>query len=350
MRNATESEARAAWRELLGEYLGALCEPVLAEGPAAGEAWDDVITCSGPRFLIDYRPRADAASVAAAVEDLLSRRKNLPEDMHPLLVVPLMNATGCAICEREDVDWMDLAGNAYITSLPRIRIIIEGKKPAARPRGRKNSVFATKSSRLAHWLLLHQGRAHTHGQLTEATGLDKGQLSRILSRMLDLRLIQRQDNGYILTRPSTLLEAWREAYQPPCKSILKGVIPSRSGEETVRIIEDGLRTAKRKYVLGGLASAYGWGACTDFHIATFYLDATASPQLLNKIGFAETNRGANVWFMQEADDVAFLGSAKSGKSNLASPWFTSVDLAAHPEGSKDAADHLRRHVLKLEVE
>jgi DNA-binding transcriptional ArsR family regulator len=349
MGNASMREARQVWQHLLGEFFGSPVKEVEEERPAWAGDWDDLLDCAGHRLVVEYKVKADTASVSAAMEKLRPRLRSLPKGTHPILVVNKMGKTGSEICEREAVDWLDLAGNAKITHLPRTRIIIQGVESASRPRGRKSNVFATKSSRVAHWLLLHPDESHTHGQLAEITGLDKGHLSRILSRLDELRLIRRDGEGVIrLAKPAVLLDAWAEMYEPPCGRVLKGVIPSRSGQETMEILEEALRSARQRHVFGGLAAAWVWNPFADFRITTCYLEGTASPQLLKEMDFFETDSGANVWLMQEADEVAFQGSEERGQLNVASPWFTYVDLTAHPERSREAAAHLRESVLKLE--
>jgi hypothetical protein len=255
---------------------------------------------------------------------------------------------GGALCEREGIDWLDLSGNARITRPPRTRIIVEGRAPASRPRGRQRDLFATKSSRLAHWLLLNADQAHSHQQLVEATGLDKGHLSRLLSRMEELRLISRQGGGIRLTRPDVMLDAWRESYKPPCGQILKGVVPSRSGQETMERVGSAMEASGIRHAFGGLAAAWAWDGYADFRLATCYLEGGASADLLRDIGFVETERGANLWLMAEADRVALLGRQQRNGVCVASPWFTYADLLIHPERAADASSHLRQHVLKLE--
>ena len=276
------------------------------------------------------------------MEKLRPRLKSLPKGTHPILVVNKMGSTGSDICERERIDWLDLAGNATITHVPRTRIIIQGMEPTSRPRGRKSNIFATKSSHVAHWLLLHPDELHTNGQLAEVTGLDKGHLSRMLARLEELRLIRRDgDGGIRLAKPAVLLDAWAEMYEPPCGRVPKGVIPSRSGQETMEMLAEVLGSRRQRHVFGGLAAAWSWDPFADFRITTCYLAGTAGPELLKKIDFFETDNGANVWFMQEADEVVFQGAEERGQLCVASPWFTYVDLSAHPERSKEAAAHLR---------
>jgi hypothetical protein len=216
MGNTSEREAQQMWRQLLGECFGTPVIVPEAVHPAWASEWDDLLHLAGRLLVVEYKVKADTASVSAAMEKLRPRLKSLPKGTHPLLVVGKMGSTGSEICEREGIDWLDLAGNASITHIPRTRIIIRGMEPASRPRGRKSNAFATKSSRVAHWLLLHPGESHTNGQLAEATGLDKGHLSRILSRLAELRLIRRDgDGGIRLAKPAVLLDAWAELYAPP---------------------------------------------------------------------------------------------------------------------------------------
>jgi hypothetical protein len=115
----------------------------------------------------------------------------------------------------------------------------------------------------------------------------------------------------------------------------------------MEILAESLGSTGQRHVFGGLAAAWSWDPFADFRVTTCYLAGTADRDLLKMIDFFETDNGANVWFMQEADEVAFQGSEKRGQFSVASPWFTYVDLSAHPERSKEAAAHLRESILKL---
>lgn len=345
-----EVEARLVWRHLLQEWLDGSIEGVPpSDAPGDSNAqWDDMITCQGHLLAIEYKVHSDTASLLAALEKIRLRRSDHANAAHPLLVVNHMGPTGRDLCQRAGMDWLDTAGNASITHLPGLRIVVEGKKPQRQTRGRKSNVFAPKSSRVAHWLLLYREGTHSQKAIVDGTRIDKGHLSRILGHMEELRLIRRTKDGITLVNSAGMLDAWQEAYEPPCGKILKGVIPSRSGMETVGILASHLESREQRYAIGGLSAAWILDGFSDFRLTTCYVDGSVSSSFLKDINFIETERGANVWFMEVADKVAFLGQERRDHVSVTSPWFTYVDLIAHPERSREAAAHLRTNLLKLE--
>lgn len=266
----------------------------------------------------------------------------------PPAAVEAMGSSGVEFHNAKVVDWQDLAGTASIVSHPQVHVIVQGSKPVKQTPGRKKNLFAPKSSRVVHWLLLHSAVESTAKEIGEATGIDSGHLSRILARLSDLELIQRDGRSIRLPNPSVLLESWREAYTPPCGNILKGVIPSRSGQQTMMALEKRLRAARRRYAFTGFGAASLWGDQADFHLVTCYLEGKLSAQLKRKLGFVELDGdAANVWIMEYADQVAFLGSERRLQTQVASPVFAYVDLVIHPEGAEEAAVHLRKSALKV---
>lgn len=236
------------------------------------------------------------------------------------------------------IEGQALAGTATTVNQPPVHVIIEGTKPVKQTPGRKKNLFAPKSSRIVHWLLLHPAREWRAREIGEATGIDSGHLSRILARLCEKELIERDGRSIYLPKAATLLEAWREAYTPPCGNILKGVIPSKSGRETMAALEKRLRAARRRYAFTGFGAAYLWGGQADFHLVTCYLEGKLSTQLKRKLRFVECEEeAANVWIMEYADQVAFLGSERRLQTQVASPVFTYLDLAIQPEGAEVAA-------------
>lgn len=264
----------------------------------------------------------------------------------PPPAVEAMGSSGVEVHNVRVVDWQDFAGTASIVNHPQMQVLIQGSKPERQAPGRKKNLFAPLSSRVAHWLLLHSAWESTAREIGDATGIDSGHLSRILARLSDLELIQRDGRSIRLPNPSALLEFWREAFTPPCGNILKGVIPGRSGQQTMIALEKRLREARRRYAFSGLAAASVWNWQGDFRVTTCYLEGKLSAQLKRKLGFVELDGdAANVWIMEHADQVAFLGSERRLQTQVASPVFAYVDLAIHPEMAKEAAASLRQNIL-----
>ena len=152
----------------------------------------------------------------------------------------------------------------------------------------------------------------------------------------------------MLVPSAALLEGRLEAYTTPDGNLQKGVIPSKSGQQTMMALEKRLRDARRRYAFSGLAAASVWGGRGNFRLTTCYLEGKLSSQLKRKLGFVELDGdAANVWIMEHADEVAFLGSERRLRTQVASPILTYVDLAIHPDGAEEAAASLRQNILKL---
>ncbi|MCB2156556.1 winged helix DNA-binding protein [bacterium] len=263
-------------------------------------------------------------------------------EARPPLVVEDWSPVGAALHNAQEVDWQELTeGTASIINRPQVHVIIEGTKSEKRTPGRKKNLFAPTSSRVVHWLLLHSGREWTAREIGEATGVDSGHMSRILERLREKDLIECEGRTIRVPEPDTLLSAWREAYTPPCGNILKGVIPSKSGQQAMSALEKRLRAARRRYAFTGFGGAYLWGGQADFQLVTCYLEGKLSSQLKRKLHFVQCEEdAANVWVMEYADQVAFLGTERRLQTQVASPIFTHVDLAIHPEGAREGAAHL----------
>lgn len=339
----TEAAARPLWRKILGELLAAPVIPVYpdAVGEGGGE-WDDLVECRGIRFAIEYNGSGGVAAVGAWIAR--RRAANAPHRAHAILAVERTTPALVALCEAHGIDWIDLAGNARVNGIPGLYVRAEGRPPLPAPRGRPRNAFAPASSRVAHWFLLNPGATPTHGELAEATGIDKGQLSRVLATLQESQLVRREGRIYRAPNRDLLFAAWREGYEIPARTILKGGIASRSGPETARIISEALQRHGIEHVLGGLAAAWFLDGYASFRIATCYIAGVLTEEFLEDITFLPSNRAPNLWLHCEADRVAFMGAEEKDGLRLASPWFTAVDLTIHPERASDAAEHLRERL------
>jgi hypothetical protein len=64
------------------------------------------------------------------------------------------------------------------------------------------------------------------------------------------------------------------------------------------------------------------------------------------IGFREESRGENVWLVVPNDAGVFHGSAEREGIACAHPVQVYLDLKNHPERSTEAAEELRKKLLK----
>lgn len=336
-------QALARVTERLTELLGQEPLDVRREEVGADRVkYDLVISFPGRTFVVEYRNSARVAAVAAAL-----RRLPDSKDMnHRLVAVPFMGEAGARQCAEAGVDWLDLSGNAHIVG-PGLRVLVEGRPNAFAAAGRPRSAFAPKSARITRWLLVHPGEAWTQRALSEATDMDPGFTSRIVHRLLDDGLVERDAAGrVVVSRPSLLLDAWSEDYDFARHQVVRGVVAARSGSELVGRMARILDSAGVQHAFTSLAAAWQYTHFAGFRLATVYLTEGVSQELQHDLGFRATDRGANVWLVVPDDEGVLHGSTEADGVRCVHPVQAWLDLKGHPERATEAAERLRAEHLR----
>ncbi len=329
----THSRALALASETLAVLLGAAPGCVQDDGLLRIGTWTFALTW-------------ESSSRVAAVARALRRLGETGDEAIPLLVVPYMGDSGGALCADAGVSWLDLSGNAHIVGSG-LRIVIEGKPNRFGRRGRPRSAFAPKSARIARWLLMHPGEAFTQAELAEATAMDRGFTSRIVHRLLADELVERRPDGALYTpRPDLLLEAWDQDYAFDKHRIHKGVVAARSGTELTERLARGLEQAGVEHAFTGLAAAWQISRFAGFRLSTVYLPDGLEPDLERALGFRPMERGANTLLVVPNDRGVLQGAESVHGLPCAHPVQVWLDLSAHPERSKEAAERLREEHMR----
>lgn len=345
MRAPNQKQTLQQVAERLAELLGAPASDARTrQHPRAPEA-DALIELAGATFIVAWKSSGAAAPVSAAVEQIRRHASAVGRRAIPLIAVPFMGPVGGRRCEEADVAWLDLSGNARIFA-PGIRVRIEGQENQFKSRGRPLSTFAPKSARIARWLLLHPKQPMAQREIAQATGMDEGFTSRIVSRLEEDDLIVRDLDGAIRPRdPDLLLDAWRETYDFSKHQVIQGHVAARSGDELLKQLSGDLREQGVKHAATGLAAAWLLTRFAGFRLVTIYVLKRPAPALLERLGFREEARGANVWLAVPKDEGVFHGAADREGMACVHPVQAYLDLKDHPERAKEAADHLRAELL-----
>ncbi len=330
----------------LAAILGLKGEEVWARAPArsAGErAFADlVVTAAEDTFVVEYKSRANAADILAAIQQLRGCASAMGKKVIPLLVVPYMGEVGRRLCAEAGVSWLDLSGNAHVEA-PGLRVHIEGKPNQFTRPGRPSSPFAPKSARIARWLLMHPEERFSQKQLADATGLDKGLTSRVVRKLEEQRLVVRDKKGAVkLADFGAMLEAWRAAYDFSKHQIMRGHIPARSSDEIVQKLSQEFARAKLACAVTGLAAAWLLVQFAGFRLVVVYVEQMPSAALLQAVGLREESSGENVWLVLPNDIGVFHGAAELGGIRCVHPVQVYLDLKNHPERSAEAAEQIRR--------
>jgi hypothetical protein len=320
---------------------------------AAGEAWQPKleITAGNLVFQVEYRSRSTSESVGAALALIRSSPSHGAQGPQvPLLVVPHMGDVGRHMCERAEVAWVDLSGNASI-QVPGIHVHVLGQPNRYPPRGRPRDLFAPKASRVARALLRHPDRGWTHHELVEATHLSKGYLSKVLSRFREAALLETRGDDRLWVRdPGDILEAWRASYDFSAHNTLRGFVPERDPGAVVRRLTQELGAHGIEPAVTGLGAAWHYARFAGHRLSTLFVPNMPPDPVLSQMGFQPGPTGANAWLVEPFDAWVFLDTVSVEGVTFVSPLQAYLDLKGHPERSDEAADALRPLVLRVDDE
>lgn len=348
MRPPSEKQATAEITDLLTGLFGNSPQPPKAQHVGATKRFDFAISAAGHRFLAEYKSNASAGSVAAAIASLQSLADSIQDASLLLVIVPFMGEVGRQLCERSQMSWLDLCGNAKIVA-PGLNIRIVGRPNKYIPRGRPSSVFAPKSSRIARQLLLAPELFQTQAELARTTDMADGYVSKIVRRLEREQYLDVNDQGAVRPRdPNLLLDAWREAYDFNRQRILKGHVLARTGDELLQRVAQAIRHNKLESAATGLSAAWLYTRFAGYRLVTVYLEAMPPRSLLKQIEFTDEPKGANLWLVVPDDEGVFHGSQELDGIRCVSPLQTYLDLKGQAERAPDAATELRSQFLNWE--
>ena len=311
---------------------------------ASGGQPDPLVHVGPHLFALQWKRSGSLAQVALAANSLVRATRDSDPPQIPLLAVPFMGARGRSHCEQLGVSWLDLSGNSSITA-EGLYVRERGCRNKFRRRAPVESPFGPKGSRIARWLLIHPGRVFRQRELARAVGLDEGYTSRVVRRLLDHRLVERDRGGVRVLDHDMLLDSWEEHHRFDRHALIRGHIAAQAGPQLARSLAEALDGRGIDYAMTGLAAAWFQAAHATFRILTVYLKELPSAELMSALSFREEPRGANTWIVMPNDDGVFQASATLDGVRCVHPVQTYLDLRGHPERAREAADELRRRLL-----
>ena len=330
--------------EILTVPIGAVevsYEETVASVPVA----DAVVRGESHAFALCWSYSGALGQVAHAVDRIVIMRDGLPNSPIPVLAAPFIGESARECCRQAGVSWLDLSGNAWITA-PGIYINILGNKNLYRRPGRPDSAFSPRGSRVARWLLMNPGEVVLQRSLAASTGLHEGHVSRIVSRLIEMGLVERGAKGIRVTNADRLLEAWRDEYRFDRHTRVRGHITVGMGGRVDQILDRKLSDIGHEYAFTGLAAAWRMTHWAGHRLTTLYLGGMPTQDLLDSLGFRDEPRGANTWIVVPNDDGVFDGAASMDGIRCVHPLQAYLDLKDHPERAEKAAAELRRRLLQ----
>ncbi|WP_210494896.1 type IV toxin-antitoxin system AbiEi family antitoxin [Patulibacter sp. SYSU D01012] len=296
---------------------------------------DLIIEAGGRRWFVQLKSSSSPGIVAAAAEQLQAQAD---PDVRGVLVVPFMTSAGARTADERRINWIDLSGNAHLRD-DLLHIWVQGR-PNAFPRpGRPASAFAPKSSRVARTLLLDPTRWWRQKDLSDSTDLDPGRVSRIIKRLAEGQLLERDGSLLRPRDPDLLLDAWAEEYRFDRHDIQTGHLTG-TGLQLAQDVHDRLERAGVDHALTGLPAAYALDGFARFRLISVYV-AGDPRDAADALELRRNDRGANVQLIGPDDRGVFDGSGNVDGLPCVAPVQVYLDLLHLPERAAEAAQELR---------
>lgn len=265
----------------------------------------------------------------------------------PVLIAPYLSPEAQALCREQNVGFLDLEGN--------VRIVFDGifieRQVASKPvteRRELRSMFKPKSAQVLRVMLRDPSRAWRVTDLAQAADVSLGHVSNVRNSLLDREWGRVSDAGLYLSEPNTLLDDWRDAYEPPAAKRMGFYTTLHGGA-----FEDAARRVLRAEGEAGLGmfasfSAAHWLAPygrtgTQY----FYADKQGLDRLMPILKLSPVSKGENVVVSILKDRGLFLDAMEPASGAFCtSPVQTYLDLSSAGERGRESADHLRQERLQ----
>lgn len=342
MQSAASVEREAVHRlpDLLGDLLDEPLSTIDLRSETHEQEFDVIGDARGRRWVFEVKSSSRPGVVALAAEHLAAVASL---DATGVLVVPFMTPAGAKSAAERGLNWLDLSGNAHLRTDDGLYVHVEGRPNQYAARGRPSSPFAPKSSRVAHAMLLDPARWWRQKELAEVADLDDGHVSRIVRRLADDELLERDGNQIRPRDPGLLLDAWTDYYRFHRHDIVIGHATG-TGIDLARELHARLQRAEIHHAFTGLPAAWALNGFARFRLNTVYVHGDPR-HAAEAVELRRNERGANVQIVGPDDHGVFLGQRELSELPCVSPVQTFLDLGHLPERSDDAARQLREDGL-----
>lgn len=347
---AIESQGAQALRLLLEQVPAIKLLDIEQEVYGPDRSVDIVahIDISGRRHALvcEVKSASQPRHVHIALLKLRNYMAHQARDTTPVLIAPYLSPDAQALCREQDVGYLDLEGNARLVF---DSVFIErqvASKPAA-DRRELRSLFKPKSAQVLRVMLRNPRRAWRVTDLAQAAAVSLGHVSNVRVALLDREWAQVSEAGLFLSEPDALLDAWRDAYEPPVGkrlafyTTLHGSALEEAARQVLRPDEEVGAAIFASFSAAHWLAPYGRTG-TQY----FYAHEAGLERLQSALKLSAMSKGENVVVTLLKDSGLMRDTEEPAPGAVCtSPVQTYLDLANAGERGREAADHLRQERL-----
>lgn len=347
----TEARAVEALKAMLCQVPTIKLKGIEWEPQAASGQVDILarLSISGKRRVLacEVKTSGQPRYVRVALLQLHNYVAHLGGEATPVLIAPFLSLQAQALCREQGVNFLDLEGN--------VRLVFDGifiersmASRAAVERRELRSLFKPKSAQVLRAMLRDPGRAWRIAELAEAAGVSLGHINNVKVGLLDREWGEVSDDGLFLSEPDMLLDAWRNAYEPPAGQRM-GFYTTLHGSAFEDAVRRVLRVGSEKgqAVFASFSAAHWLAPYARTGTQYFYADEAGVRQLEAALALSSPSKGENIIVTIPKDAGLFRSPVEPAPGAVCTdPVQTYLDLAIAGERGREAAEHVRREIMK----
>jgi len=293
------------------------------------------------RLLIEAKNNGQPRFARTAAYELARVLKG-KSDVYGVFMAPYISPQVADICLKENIGYMDLAGN-YRLTFGQVYLEHQGVPNPAEKRDLR-SLYFPKASRILRVLLADPKKSWRIQALAETAKVSLGQIFNVKKLLEDREWINNSDNGFLLKDPEKLLAEWAQYFNPrKSKSVNFYTLKSIAGLE-----EDLARNCEKEgipYALTGFSGAARYSASVRYQRVMAYV-LNDPEKIANILSLKDVSSGANVTLLSPIDEGVLFGARQINGIWIASPVQVYLDLLGSGGRGEEAAEAILNEVIK----
>lgn len=316
----------------------------------AGRGGSDADVSAAAKFkgrTYKFRVEAISAGYPQYIREGIFRLKMFTaqdRSSYPVIAAPSISEHGKSICNENNVGYFDLRGNMKI-ACGGIYINTNGRERPNEDTPVNRSIFSPKASRITKVLLNRPGAYWTQKEILRQTGLSKGMISRIISRMLERGYVSVNDKMLKLVSFDDLFSAFVDSELRRRERKRNYYVWAQDPRKLMKTLADELSRKKIDHAFTQEAGASLVAPFASFELVTVYVGSLDGfPE--KALSASRAERGFNLTVVEAPDRYLFTSARKKQGMNVVDNLQLYADLKRNPLRGEKQAELIRALIKK----
>ncbi len=295
------------------------------------------------RFCVELKSAGYPQHIRQGIRNLQEFTEANPS-YYPVIVVPFISECGKRICDESKVGYMDLSGNTKIMS-GGILIYTEGKERPKDTAPINQSIFSPKAARITKFFLNQPHAQWIQKDIVEMTGLSKGLVSRIVTKMFEAGYVTKKDGKVSLVGFDDLFSAWTESEMKRRERKKNYYVWTQNPSQLMEKLTVQFSRNKVKYAFTQEAGASLVAPFSTFDIVSVYIDSLDKfPEAV--LSASKAVQGFNLTVIEAPDEYIFTKAQDKGGMKIVDNFQLYADLKKNPLRGEKQAEHILTLIKK----